>query len=64
MTGTALTRRIEQLERATPSGPSGPAFVMAADASAAEREIERLKAEYGDRLPKTLFVMILAGAKE
>jgi hypothetical protein len=35
---------------------------MAPDASAAERRIEQLKAEYGDRLPKTLFVMICAGA--
>ena len=62
MTGT-LTRRIEQLERAIPSGPSGPTFVMAADAGTAERDIARLQAEYGDRLPKALFVMILAGAK-
>ncbi len=60
----ALTRRIEQLERAVPAGPSGPSFVMAADASAAEHEIERLHAEFGGRLPKTLFVMICAGAKE
>ncbi len=58
-----LVRRIEGLERTTLSDFSGPAFVMAADASAAEHEIARLQAEYGDRLPKTLFVMILAGAK-
>ncbi len=61
---STLTRRIEQLERAAPSGPPGPCFVMAADDSAAEREIERLKAEFGDRLTKTLFVMICAETEE
>jgi hypothetical protein len=61
MTGT-LSRRIEQLERAIPAGPPGPCFVMAPDASAAERRIEQLKAEYGARLTRTLFVMICAGA--
>jgi hypothetical protein len=39
MTGT-LSRRIEQLERAIPAGPPVPCFVMAPDASAAERRIE------------------------
>ena len=28
--------------------------------AAAEREIERLEAEYGDRLPKVMFIMTLA----
>jgi hypothetical protein len=37
---------------------------MAPDASAAQREVARLEAEYGDALPGTLFVMILAGVKE
>ena len=28
--------------------------------AAAEREIEQLEAEYGDRLPKVMFIMTLA----
>ena len=63
MNGT-LVRRIEQLERELHPATSGPCFVMAPDESAAEGEIARLQAEFGDRLPKTLFVMICAGAKE
>ena len=39
---------------------SGPCFVMAPNDAAAKREIERLQAEYGDGLPKALFVMTLA----
>ena len=39
---------------------SGPCFVMAPDDAAAEREIEQLEAEYGDRLPKVMFIMTLA----
>jgi hypothetical protein len=58
----SLSRRIEPLERAIQSGSPGPAFVMAAGASTAKRAIEQLKTKYGDRLPKTLFVMICAGA--
>ena len=54
-----FVRRIEQLERALSPATSGPCFIMAPDAEAAEREIARLKAEFGQRLPKTLFVMTL-----
>ena len=43
---------------------SGPCFVMAPNDAAAEREIERLEAEYGDRLPKALFVMTLADRED
>ena len=58
---TTLLHRIEQLERAMPAVLPGPCFIMASDANAAKREIERLKAEFGDRLPRSLFVMTLAG---
>jgi len=43
---------------------SGSCFVMASNAGAAEREIARLKAEFGERLPTTLFVMTLADRKD
>ena len=56
-----LVRRIEQLERAIPAGLPGPCFILAPDDDAAEREIARIKAEFGDRLPCSLFVMTLAG---
>jgi hypothetical protein len=61
---TALPRRVGRLERAVPPSPLGPCFVTAPDASAAECAIERLRAEHGDRLPRTLFVMIRGRAAE
>jgi hypothetical protein len=61
---TTLLHRIEQLERAMPAVLPGPCFIMASDANAAKREIERLKAEFGERLPTTLFVMTLADRKD
>jgi hypothetical protein len=60
----ALARRVEQLERVLSPATPGPCFVMAFDASAAEREIVRLKVEFGERLPRTLFVMTLADRKD
>jgi hypothetical protein len=42
----ALTRRIEQLERALSPATPGPCFVMAFGASTADRHIARLKAEF------------------
>jgi hypothetical protein len=42
----------------------GPCFVMAPDRIGADREIARLKTEYGERMPKTLFVMTLADRKD
>ena len=56
-----LVRRIEQLERAMPAVLPGPCFVVAPDCTTADREIARIKAEFGDRLPRSLFVMTLAG---
>jgi hypothetical protein len=61
---TTLLRRIEQLERAMPAVLPGRCFIMASDANAAEHEIVRLKAEFGERLPKTLFVMTLADRRD
>jgi len=61
---TTLLRRIEQLERAMPAVLPGPCFVMVPDRTTAEREIARLKAEFGDRLPRTMFVMTLADRKD
>ena len=61
---TTLTRRIEKLERTLAPDIFGPCFVMAPDRIGADREIARLKTEYGERLPKTLFVMICAGAQD
>ena len=57
---TTLIRRIERLERDLMPERSGPCFVMVPDDAAAEREIEQLEAEYGDRLPKVMFIMTLA----
>ena len=48
---TTLIRRIERLERDLMPERSGPCFVMAPDDAAAE---------YGDRLPKVMFIMTLA----
>ena len=59
-----FVRRIEQLERALSPATSGPCFIMASDAEAAEREIARLKAEFGERQPRTMFVMTLADRKD
>ena len=60
---TNLIRRVELLERDLMPQQSGPCFVMAPNDAAAKREIERLQAENGDRLPKALFVMTLADRK-
>jgi hypothetical protein len=57
---TTLTRRIEKLERTLAPDIFGPCFIMAPDDDAAKREIDRLKAEFGERLPRTMFVMTLA----
>ena len=57
---TNLIRRVERLERNLMPQQSGPCFVMAPNDAAAKREIERLQAEYGDRLPKVMFIMTLA----
>ena len=54
----AHARRIAQLERALWPSPSGPAFIMAPSRSAADRQIEQLQAEHGERMPRTMFVMI------
>ena len=59
-----LARRVEQLERALSPATPGPCFIMAPDDDAAEREIVRLKAEFGERLPRTMFVMTLADRKD
>ena len=61
---SALARRVERLERALSPATAGPCFIMASDTGAAEREIARLKAEYGERLPKMLFVMTLADRED
>ena len=42
----------------------GPCFVMAPDRIGADREIARLKTEYGERLPRTLFVMTLVDRED
>jgi hypothetical protein len=57
----ALERRLGALERQMrlDGGTVGPCFVMAR--TTADREIARIKAEFGDRLPHCLFVMTLAG---
>jgi hypothetical protein len=60
---TTLARRLGRLERALAPTVSGPVFVMAPDAGAAGREVERLAAEHGERLPRTLFVMVGPGAE-
>ena len=54
----AIERRIAALEQTLRPVPCGPAFVMAASRAKADREIERLRAEFGDAMPKTMFVMI------
>jgi hypothetical protein len=53
----ALARRIGRLERARPPIRPAPTFVLAPDAGAAGREVERLLAGHGERPPKALFVM-------
>ena len=56
--GKHLTRRVEVLERrAAPPVAPAPCFVLAETRAAAEREVERLRAEHPDGCP-TLFVMI------
>ena len=57
MTG-GLNRRLDVLERALAPVRLGPAFVMAGSHAEADQEIERLKAEYPDGMPDTLFIMI------
>ena len=59
---TALERRLGAVERrmGVEGCTVGSCFVMAPDASAAKREIARLKAVFGERLPRTMFVMTLA----
>ena len=59
-----LTRRIPRLEQALTPATRGPAFVLAPDRAAADREIAQLKSEFGERLPTTLFVMTLADREE
>jgi hypothetical protein len=61
---TTLTRRIAKLEGTLAPDIFGPCFVMAPDRIGADREIARLKTEYGERMPKTLFVMTLADRKD
>jgi hypothetical protein len=56
--GKHLTRRVEVLERrAAPPAALARCFVLAEDAAAAEREVERLRAAHPNGCP-TLFVMI------
>ena len=57
-----LTRRVEVLERrAAPRAAPAPCFVLAEDAAAAERAVERILAAHPNAGP-ALFVMI--GARE
>jgi hypothetical protein len=52
-----LTRRVDILERrAAPAIHRAPCFVLAETRAAAERAVERLRAEHPDGCP-TLFVM-------
>ena len=60
----ALTRRVERLERALSPEQPGPCFVMAPDNAAAERQIARLEEDFGERLPRTLFVMTLVDRED
>ena len=53
-----IGRRIEALERSRRPMRTGPAFVMATSHAEALQQIDRLRAEFGDGLVKTLFVMI------
>jgi hypothetical protein len=53
-----IGRRIEALERSRRPMRTGPAFVMATSHVAAQQQIDRLRAEFGDDLLKTMFVMI------
>ena len=55
-----IGRRIEALEQVLKPVRYGPSFIMANSDAEADREIERLRAEYPDGMPETLFVMILA----
>ena len=56
----SLNRRIEALEQALMPVRHGPAFIMASSHAEADREIERLCAEYPDSMSAPPFVMILA----
>ena len=61
---TTLTRRIERLERALSPATSGPCLIMASDANAAARRVAQLKSEFGEQLPRTLFVIMLTNRKD
>ena len=58
MTARTIERRLGALEQALKPVHSGPSFIMANSQAEADREIDRLRAEFGDGLPKALFVMI------
>ena len=54
-----IERRLGAWSRREPR-PVGPVLLMANSDAEADREIERLRAEYPDGMPEPLFVMILA----
>ena len=60
MNARAIERRLGALEQVLKPVRYGPSFIMANSDAEADREIERLRAEYPDGMPKTRFVMILA----
>jgi hypothetical protein len=60
MTARAIERRVQTLEQTLKPLRSGPCFIMASSEAEADREIERLRAEYPEGMPRTLFIMTLA----
>ena len=64
MTARTIERRLGALEQVLKPVRYGPSFIMASSRAEANRKIERLEADYGDSLPKTLFVMIGPGADQ
>ena len=55
----SVARRIAQLERLLSTAPTGPAFLIAVSRAEADQAIERLHAEFGAGMPRTMYVMIL-----
>ena len=60
MNTRSIARRIEALELTRRPTRTGPALIMANSGAEADREIERLRAEYPDGMSDPPFVMILA----
>jgi hypothetical protein len=60
VTARAIERRLDAWEQALKPVRHGPCFIMASSRAEADREIERLCAEYPDDMLEPLFVMILA----